>query len=70
MDQVVEQKSRAPEMPIELFYALFNFTCLDTLAFQIEEALIDSGQILDCYAWRKESAVRRTDLIIEHGNAS
>ena len=70
MGQVVEQKCRAPEMPIELFYALFNFTCLDTLAFQIEETLIDSGQILDGYAWRKESAVRRTDLIIEHGNAS
>ncbi len=70
MAQVVEQKSSAPEMPIELFYALFNFTCLDTLAFQIEEALIDSGHILDGYAWRKESAVRRTDLIIEHGNTT
>lgn len=57
------------DVPIELFYSLFNFTCLDTMAFQIEEALIPKNTRLDGYAWRTKEDVRRTDLIIEPGEA-
>jgi hypothetical protein len=58
-------------LPIELFYMLFTFTNLDSLAFEIEEALITAPADVHTWVWRKKDAVRRKDLIlpIEAGSA-
>jgi hypothetical protein len=52
-------------LPIELFYTLFTFTNLDTVAFEIEEALIPTAIKPEGRGARKKEYVRRTDLIIE-----
>lgn len=54
------------QLPIELFYMLFNFTNLDSLAFEIEEALLPEGTQTGYHISRKEAAVRRRDLMVAH----
>jgi hypothetical protein len=56
--------SEGKRLPIELFYMLFTFTNLDSLAFEIEEALIASRTEVQKWVWRKSAAVRRQDLIM------
>jgi hypothetical protein len=51
-------------LPLELFYMLFSFTNLDSLAFALEEALLPVGSRPTNQISRKQTAVRRTDLII------
>jgi|ERR1041385_4817705 hypothetical protein len=58
------EENAGKNTPIEYFYSLFNFTNLDTLAFEIEEALIGEGEILDGRVARKGSYVNRRDLIV------
>ena len=59
-------KSANKRLPFEMFYALYTFTNLDTLAFEIEEALLPisktkpAGRVL-----RHPDYVRRKDLIDE-----
>jgi hypothetical protein len=65
VNHVEEAKVHGKFLPIELFYMLFNFTNLDSLAFSIEEALQSEGSRTDSYVWRKESAVTRHDLVID-----
>jgi len=61
---VQQSKADGKDLPIELFYMLFSFTNLDSLAFAIEEALQPIGIRTDEQISRKQGAVRRDDLII------
>lgn len=57
---------------IEHFYTLFSLTNLDSLAIEIEEALQPPGILPEGRVTRKETAVRRRDLIVpdsEHETA-
>ncbi len=47
-----------------LFYMLFSFTNLDSLAFAIEEALQPPGARPGGRVSRKQAVVRRADLIL------
>jgi hypothetical protein len=49
---------------LEHFYTLFTFTNLDSLAFEIEEALLQTTALPDGRISRKATDVRRTDLVI------
>ena len=60
-----EARQKGKNLPIELFYMLFTFTNLDSLAFEIEEALIPADTILDGRGSRKREYVRRTDMIVD-----
>ena len=51
-------------LPIEYFYMLFTFTNLDSLAFEIEEALQPQNDRTGGFVSRAAKDVRRTDLII------
>lgn len=51
-------------LPIEYFYMLFTFTNLDSLAFEIEEALQPQNDRTGGFVSRVAKDVRRTDLII------
>jgi hypothetical protein len=62
ISHVAEAKDK--ELPIELFYMLFSFTNLDSLAFAIEEALLPANSRPGAEVTRKRAAVRRTDLVI------
>jgi hypothetical protein len=64
--QVAQAKTAKKDLPVELFYTLFNFTNLDNLGFQIEEALIPVGSqiLVKGRCDRKKDFVRRDDLII------
>lgn len=53
------------KLPIEYFYMLFTFTNLDSLAFEIEEALQGRGDRAGERVSRKADAVRRADLITD-----
>jgi hypothetical protein len=61
---VEEARTNGKELPIMLFYMLFSFTNLDSLAFAIEEALRPPGARPGGYVSRKDARVRRADLII------
>lgn len=62
---VQEAKTKkGKSLPIELFYMLFTFTNLDTLAFSLEEALLPRSYRSEPIS-RKRDAVRRTDLIVD-----
>ena len=62
---VTNHVKQSPEQPPELFFALFNFTTLDKLAFQIEEALMDSEATEEFWVHRKSGAVRRKELSVD-----
>lgn len=70
VNQVVGEALRQVEMaaetgkalPVDYFYMLFTFTNLDSLAFEIEEALIPEGEAPRSRVSRKATAVRREDL--------
>lgn len=61
---VQNAKREGKTLPLELFYMLFSFTNLDSLAFALEEVLQPLGSGPANQISRKQSAVRRTDLII------
>ena len=63
--KVEAARRHGKEIPIEYFYMLFNFTNLDSLAFEIEEALQATGDRSGDPVTRKAEAVRRTDLILD-----
>jgi len=67
VDKMDEARKRGKSLPVELFYAIFNFTNLDNLACEIEEALIPLNTTPDGRATRKKDYVRRTDLIVSSG---
>jgi hypothetical protein len=52
------------KLPVEFFYALYNFTNLDSLAFEIEEAIILPKTQPKGRVRRSLKDVRRTDLIV------
>ena len=64
VNHVEEARKDGKRLPIELFYMLFSFTNLDSLAFAIEEALQPPGARPGGQVSRKQAAVRRGDLII------
>lgn len=72
VDQVIGEALRQIDMaaeagkalPVDYFYMLFAFTNLDSLAFEIEEALIAEGEAPRSRVSRKAAAVRREDLKI------
>jgi hypothetical protein len=64
INYVEEARKQGKDLPIELFYMLFTFANLDSLAFEIEEALQPVGSRTGVQISRKEEAVRRKDLII------
>jgi hypothetical protein len=70
IDHVNAARQRGKQLPIELFYMLFNFANLDSLAFQIEEALLDPGSSPTGRITRKRAAIRRSDLIIGPAHVS
>jgi len=49
---------------LEHFYALFTFTNLDSLAFEIEESLLPTTVLPEGRVTRKARDVRRKDLIV------
>jgi hypothetical protein len=49
---------------LEHFYTLFSFTNLDSLAFEIEEALLPTAPLPEGRVTREASKVRRTDLVV------
>lgn len=51
-------------LPIELFYAIFTFTNLDALAFELEESTLGPGEIQNGRIFRRRGGVRRNDLIV------
>ncbi len=55
---------------LEHFYTLFAFTNLDSLAVEIEEALLPQGGLPEGRIWRKAEAVRRSDLIVRDVSAA
>jgi len=57
--------TQSPTQPPELFYALFNFTGLDKLACEIEEALLPEDTSTEFWIWRKDTHVRRLSLKFE-----
>jgi hypothetical protein len=57
---VDDARKNRKSLPIELFYMLFAFTNLDTLAFDIEEALVPHGSRPGGEITRKAAAVRPT----------
>jgi hypothetical protein len=61
---VQQAKTEGKDLPIEYFYMLFSFTNLDTLAFEIEEALRPPGSRSGGEVGRKQTAVRRNDLVV------
>jgi hypothetical protein len=65
INHVNEGARKGKELPIELFYMIFTFTNLDSLAFEIQEALLPPDSITGYSVTRKKAAVRRSDLIIE-----
>ena len=50
---------------IEHFYTLFSLTNLDSLAIEIEEALLPQGGQSEGRVTRKRAAIRRADLIVQ-----
>jgi hypothetical protein len=64
VNHVKEATKRNKNIPIELFYMLFTFTNLDSLAFETEEALLPQNDRSGSQVGRKDKAVRRRDLII------
>ncbi len=65
ISHVREGTKKGKDLPIELFYMLFTFTNLDSLAFEIQEALLPHDSITGYSVARKRAAVRRSDLIID-----
>ncbi len=65
-DEVKKAERDGKTLPIELFYAIFTFSNLDSLAFEIEEALFVPGSTSVDRVTRKDEYVRRRDLIIGH----
>ncbi len=65
VNEIKKAKKEGKELPIELFYMLYTFTNLDTLAIEIEEALQPSGATSGGRVRRKELLVRRKDLIVD-----
>ena len=57
------------ELPIELFYALYNFTAFDSLAIEIEEALIPPGRRPDGRVTTRRDRIRRRDLAADEDPA-
>ena len=55
---------------LEHFYTLFSFTNLDSLAFEIEEALLPTTVLPEGRVTRKASKVRRMDLVVRDLAAS
>jgi hypothetical protein len=55
---------------LEHFYTLFSFTNLDSLAVEIEEALLPMSALPEGRIWRKATAVQRTDLIVRESAAT
>jgi hypothetical protein len=51
---------------LEHFYTLFSLTNLDSLAVEIEEALVPHGELPEGRISRKAEAIRRKDLIVQH----
>jgi len=64
VNHVEDGTRNGKSLPIELFYMLFTFTNLDSLAFAIEEALQPHASRPGGEISRKEKAVRRFDLVI------
>jgi hypothetical protein len=64
VDHVQQAKASGKDLPIVLFYMLFSFTNLDSLAFAIEEALQPPGARPGGRVSRKQAVVRRADLIL------
>ena len=64
VSHVQDAKANGKQLPIELFYMLFCFTNLDSLAFEIEEALSPEQSRPGGEITRKRAAVRRADLIL------
>jgi hypothetical protein len=62
---VNEGENVGKQLPIELFYMIFGFSNLDSLAFEIEEALLHPNARTGFSVTRKKAAVDRPDLIIE-----
>jgi len=69
IDAVAQAKKDKKDLGVEFFYMLFTFTNYDSLAFQIEEALIplvpSGGSLPDGRIEKKAKTVRRNDLIVE-----
>jgi hypothetical protein len=61
---VEDAKELGKTLPVELFYMLFTFTNLDSLAFEIEEARQPLGYRSKSKIRRRGDAIRRKDLII------
>ena len=68
INHVQEARKQGKDLPIELFYMLFTFTNLDSLAFALEEALLPPGARPSGKITRKKDAVRRGDLVIGPAN--
>lgn len=62
--QVEKAQKEGKTLPVELFYMLFTFTNLDSLAFYIEEALLPENARTGSQVARKKTAIRRNDLIL------
>lgn len=56
---------QAPAQSVELFYALFNFTALDRLACELDEALLPEEASSEFWIWRREDYVRRKALRLD-----
>jgi hypothetical protein len=57
--------SRNKRLPLEFFLILHTFTNLDSLAFEIEEALIPLGEDPPGRIYRRGARIRRKDLVFE-----
>jgi hypothetical protein len=63
LDSQNKAANNGKSLPIEFFYTLYTFTNLDTLAFEIEEALLPLRQLPPGRVLRKEAIIGRRDLI-------
>lgn len=62
-NHVKQARQADKDLPIDLFYALFTFTNLDKLAFEIEEALL-RPPLPPNRIQRKKAHVRRKDIVL------
>jgi hypothetical protein len=66
LNHLREASAATKELTLSFFYSLFSFTNLDSLAFEIEEALLPSAQlgIESTTVRRQVKKVRRKDLVV------
>ena len=62
--RIGDASATGKQLSPDFFYMLFTFTNLDSLAFEVEEALIPAGAQLGTSAMHLDHLIRRRDLVL------